>query len=469
MQDIHRLLKKIHSGSDWVGLRLVNETTSVRTVRNEKPERSTSSFDRGLMVEVLVNGHFGHAATNDTSDEGIQRATMFAREMAKKASAHKIFNFSDQQRPPTRARFISPRAAEMDANLQAMTDTLLSASLAMKVNDKIVSRLATATMVETDIHMVSSNGADIQQNFSSLERHLEATAQDGAESQIRTYAELFQGGIGSLKPENIIRRSVEIGEDAIKLLTAQNCPNEKLDLLIAPDQMNLQIHESIGHPLEYDRILGDERNYAGWSFVKPEDFGVLQYGSGLMNVSFDPTIPGEVASYAVDESGLLANREFLIQDGILQRGLGSLESQARLKLPGVANSRSSSWNRAPIDRMANINLEVGTSSLEQMIAATERGILMKTNKSWSIDDYRHKFQFGCEFAQLIENGKLTQLIKNPNYRGTTVKFWNALKMVGSSTEIHSTANCGKGEPNQAVRVGHSSPYCLFGGVEVFGA
>jgi predicted Zn-dependent protease len=233
--------------------------------------------------------------------------------------------------------------------------------------------------------------------------------------------------------------------------------------------MHLQVHESIGHPLEYDRILGDEKNYAGWSFVKPEDFGALQYGSDLMNVSFDPHLPGEVASYVADESGQLATREFLIKDGVLQRGLGSLESQARLSLPGVASSRSSSWNRAPIDRMANINLEAGSSKLEEMISSIERGVLMRTNKSWSIDDYRHKFQFGCEYAQLIENGKITKLLKNPNYRGTTVKFWNALRMVGNHMEMHSTVNCGKGEPNQAVRVGHATPYALFSGVEVFGA
>lgn len=469
MQELHRVLNKIKSDTDWVGLRHISEKTCVRTVRNEKPEHSASGVDSGLMVEVLVNGHFGYAATSDTSDEGVQRAALLAREMAEKASAYKVFNFSKKQRPPTCARFVSPRGPGIDVNLQSVTDTLLKASLAMKVSDKILSRLAMATIVETNIHMVSSNGADIQQSFSSLGRYFEATAQDAAESQTRTYGELFQGGIGSLDVENIIRRSVEIGEDAVNLLSAQNCPNEKLDLLLAPDQMNLQIHESIGHPLEYDRILGDERNYAGWSFVKPEDFGKLQYGSDLMNVSFDPNMPGEVASYVADESGQLATREFLIKDGVLQRGLGSLESQARLNLPGVASSRSSSWNRAPIDRMANINLEAGSSKLEEMISSIERGVLMRTNKSWSIDDYRHKFQFGCEYAQLIENGKITKLLKNPNYRGTTVKFWNALRMVGNNMEVHSAVNCGKGEPNQAVRVGHATPYALFSGVKVFGA
>jgi predicted Zn-dependent protease len=230
----------------------------------------------------------------------------------------------------------------------------------------------------------------------------------------------------------------------------------------------LQIHESIGHPLELDRILGDERNYAGWSFVKQEDFGHLQYGSPLMNVSFDPGRVHELASYDFDDGGNRATRKMLIEYGVLKRGLGSLESQARSGLPGVANFRSASWNRAPIDRMANINLEPGTSSLGELIGQVERGVLMRTNRSWSIDDYRNKFQFGCEHAQLIENGVLGKVVRNPNYRGVTVDFWNRLAGVGRDAETHGTAFCGKGEPSQIIRVGHASPPCLFRDVEVFG-
>jgi len=235
-----------------------------------------------------------------------------------------------------------------------------------------------------------------------------------------------------------------------------------------PDQMMLQIHESIGHPLELDRILGDERNYAGWSFVKPQDFGRLQYGSELMNVSFDPTRSQELASYAFDDAGQRADKEMLIEKGVLKRGLGSVDSQLRSGLPGVANFRSSSWNRAPIDRMANINLEPGSASLDELIAQVERGVLMATNRSWSIDDYRNKFQFGCEYAQLIENGTLGRVVRNPNYRGVTVDFWRRLVGVGRDPAAYGSLFCGKGEPSQVIRVGHASPPCLFRDVEVFG-
>jgi predicted Zn-dependent protease len=189
-----------------------------------------------------------------------------------------------------------------------------------------------------------------------------------------------------------------------------------------------------------------------------------------MNITFNPNVPGEFASYRFDDTGAAATKQYLIQDGRLLRGLGSLESQQRLGVPGVACARASSWNRPPIDRMANLNLEAGTESLESLIGDIESGVYMEANRSWSIDDQRYKFQFGCEYARKIEQGKLTQPLRNPNYRGTTPEFWHSLVKVGrpDTWEMYGTAYCGKGEPNQAIRVGHGSPICAFDGVEVFG-
>ncbi len=237
-----------------------------------------------------------------------------------------------------------------------------------------------------------------------------------------------------------------------------------------PDQMILQIHESIGHPLELDRILGDERNYAGTSFIKTEDFGRYQYGSSLLNVSFDPEIPEELASYRQDDDGSPARKEYLIREGRLLRPLGGALSQHRSGLEGVASSRASSWNRAPIDRMANLNLEPGDKSFAQLVAGIERGVLMSYNRSWSIDDARNKFQFGCEWGQLIEDGELKGVVKNPNYRGISAQFWRNLSAVGDAGtfEVLGTPYCGKGEPNQVIRVGHASPACVFSDVDVFG-
>jgi predicted Zn-dependent protease len=256
----------------------------------------------------------------------------------------------------------------------------------------------------------------------------------------------------------------------LQLLVAPNCPSGTMDVLLAPDQVILQVHESVGHPLELDRILGDERNYAGTSFVTPNMFGTYRYGSDLLNITFDPSNPEQFVSYGFDDEGQPARREYLIRNGILQRALGGRTSQIRANIPGVANARASSWNRPPIDRMANINLEPGNASLDDMIAAIGHGIYMRTNCSWSIDDSRNKFQFGCEWGQLIEGGRLTTVVKNPNYRGISATFWRSLKMVGNrdTVAVMGTPNCGKGEPNQVMRTGHAAPACVFADVEVFG-
>jgi predicted Zn-dependent protease len=302
---------------------------------------------------------------------------------------------------------------------------------------------------------------------------MSATANAGSETQSRSFGargHCRQGGLEVLDQLGYRDAAPRIATEALQLLTAPNCPSGVMDLVLAPDQMILQIHESIGHPLELDRILGDERNYAGTSFVTPEMFGSYAYGSEHLNITFDPTRPEELASYAFDDEGTPAQREYLIQNGILKRGLGGMTSQVRSDLPGVANARACSWNRPPIDRMANLNLEPGTASFEDMIASVQRGVYMQTNCSWSIDDSRNKFQFGCEYGQLIEDGKLTTVVKKPNYRGISATFWRSLKMAGNhdTFDIMGTPNCGKGEPNQVIRVGHATPVCLFTNVEVFG-
>jgi predicted Zn-dependent protease len=234
--------------------------------------------------------------------------------------------------------------------------------------------------------------------------------------------------------------------------------------------MMLQVHESVGHPLELDRILGDERNYAGTSFVTLDMLGRYAYGSPLLNVTYDPSIPEELASFAFDDEGMPAGKVWLIRNGILERPLGGHLSQLRAGVPGAAAARASGWNRPPIDRMANLNVEPGTSSAADMIGSIERGVLMRTNVSWSIDDSRNKFQFGCEWGELIENGRITGVVKNPNYRGISATFWRSLKAVGdaSTFEVHGTLYCGKGEPNQGISVGHAAPACLFADVDVFG-
>ena len=473
--DIHRGLTWIANEADWIGLRYVEEMTQLRKVRNQRPEQNSLGLQRGIMVEALVDGQIAYAGTSDLSEQGLRGAARRAVELARASAPFKLFEHSSQLRPSTRGMYKSPRRQELDSlSLEAFTSKLIESCRHLQVSDKIVNAVAEAALVDSHSWYASTSGTDIDQRFLLVSCNFAVSAKDGGETHRRSLngpvANCSQAGLEYFDFDSIFADCERVGNQALELLVAENCPSATLDLILAPDQMLLQIHESIGHPLELDRILGDERNYAGWSFVKPDDFGRLQYGTELMNVTFDPSLRGEFASYGFDDCGNVATREHLIKAGLLLRGLGSLESQARSGLPGVANFRAAGWNRAPVDRMANINLEPGDSKIDAMVSAVDRGVYMESNISWSIDDYRNKFQFGCEYARLIERGRFTKVLKNPNYRGVTIPFWRSLKMVGSQEGVRAfgTPFCGKGEPNQMIRVGHASPPCLFTQVEVFG-
>ncbi len=471
LQEILKNLSDLKA--DYVSLREVHTKSLSMSVRNEIFEGLNTSEDHGVMVEVMMNGQFAYGATNSFELEDIRACALKAKNAAIEASRFSLAKFSLDERPANVGEYKSPGEKGLESfNPKEATELLMEISKAMKIHDHMISRSAYIQVSDMQTHFVASNGSDIKQNINHSAVAMSVVASSELGNQRRSFGDdqSTQLGMGNFNKEKLLSHAKRIATEALELLNAEECPTETMDLLLAPDQLYLQIHESIGHPLELDRILGDERNYAGWSFVKPSDFGSLKYGSPLMNVTFDPTVHGQFASYFADDIGNKATREFLIKDGVLLRGLGSLESQKRLNLPGVASQRATSWNRAPIDRMANVNLEPGTSTLEEMIKSVKRGIFMQTNRSWSIDDYRNKFQFGCEYGRLIEDGKLTKLVKNPNYRGITAPFWNQLKMVGdkSTFEVGGLGNCGKGEPNQVIFVGHASPVCLFTNIEVFG-
>jgi predicted Zn-dependent protease len=480
MPDATHLLKSVihHSslpGADWIGLRQVTEIYTNRSVRDGKPEENVTETSSGVMVEVLSGGQFAYVSTARTDKAGIRQAAERALALARNASAWGIHPFSTEHRPATVTEYRSgvqrPHTELSPGDINGILSKLCEK---MNVSDHIIQRHATLVTVDTESYLVSSSGADVRQHLIQTAPMYMATAQDGDTVQTRSggghFARGRQGGLEVFLTNDLMDDAERVAAEAMELLSAGECPEMTASLVLNPSQMILQIHESIGHALELDRILGDERNYAGFSFVRPKDFGKLKYGSDLLNITFDPDVPNQMASYSADDNGCPARREYLIKDGILIRALGGLESQSRSGIPGVANARGETWYRAPIDRMANLNLEPGNSSLEEIIGSVKKGVLMDSNRSWSIDDYRRKFQFGCEFGRLIENGKLTRVVRNPNYRAITTPFWNSLVKVGdpSTFRVMGVMSCGKGEPNQLMRVGHASPVCLFDNVEIFG-
>ncbi|WP_338849887.1 TldD/PmbA family protein [Massilia sp. W12] len=458
---------------DFCSLRLFSERQQQTSSRQGVLQPFSTNLERGVMLTVIHQGGYGYAATSDLSEAGIAAAYARARHWAQRSSGRCVTDYSKIQFPQVRGEYRSPDHGRTPLAAKELIALLQAETTAAQVDERIVDSIASMWTVHTDTLFLSNQGSDVRQSFSMVMPTMSVTANDGADTQSRSFGgggSFYQGDWGAFYDSNFVGSGARLAAEALELLAAPNCPTGQMDLLLMPSQMLLQIHESIGHPLELDRILGDERNYAGTSFVTPDMFGTYQYGSDLLNVSFDPTRREELAAYGWDDDGAPAQKVFLIENGLLQRPLGGLISQQRAGLPGAASARACSWNRPALDRMSNLNVEPGASSMQAMIAQVERGILMDTNVSWSIDDSRNKFQFGCEYGRLIENGELKGVVKNPNYRGISATFWRNLKAVGdaSTFQVMGTPFCGKAEPSQVIRCGHAAPACLFAQVEVFG-
>jgi predicted Zn-dependent protease len=474
LDQLRSRFREIAPAVDFCSLRYQEERSETLSVRQGVLEPVNAALDAGVMVTVADGGGLGYAATSDLSRAGLAEAVRRATAWARRSAGHAVADFSRLPHASARGTYETPvRVPWASTGLAEKVDLLKRQCARLKTDDRIVDWAAQLSRVQSTSLLLSTAGADVCQRLEMLVPVLYATANRGSETVTRSlhgFGAARQGGLEVLDDLGFEGAPPRLTAEALALLSAPDCPSGTMDVVLAPDQMILQIHESIGHPLELDRILGDERNYAGTSFVTLDMFGTYRYGSELLNVVWDPTRPEQLASYAFDDEGLPAVREHLIERGILLRPLGGQTSQARAGVRGVATSRACSWNRPPIDRMANINLEPGDASLEDLVGAVERGVYMETNQSWSIDDSRNKFQFGCEYGRVIEDGELKHVVRKPNYRGISATFWRNLVGVGdeSTFQVLGTPNCGKGEPNQMVRVGHASPACRFADVEVFG-
>jgi len=460
---------------DHWSLRVNNDTVESLQVREHILQPPILSQSRGAHITLIHDGGIAYAATNQLTKSGFEFAVQQALHWLNISKSHPIFDASELPRPDQSGSYQTVIATHW--NTTTLTDKielLQQINKNLKIHEHIVDWQATLSRRDTTVFLATSDDVHIQQNFHYITPGFYAIANKGAQTQIRTgggWGSSRQGGLEQFAGFNFPDAAQQTAEEALALIDAKECPNETCSLLLTPSQMMLQIHESIGHPLELDRILGDERNYAGTSFVTLEMFGQYQYGSELLNITSNANIPEEMASYAFDDEGSPADKTFIIRNGKLERALGGATSQTRAKIPGVANARACDWNRPTMDRMANLNLEPGDHSLSQLISSIEKGVLMDTNKSWSIDDSRNKFQFGCELGRIIKDGELKERVRNPGYRGISANFWRNLSAVGdtSTFEVWGTPYCGKGEPNQVIHVGHASPACVFDNIEVFGS
>ena len=481
MDSIETIARKAAPATDFWSVRSMSEQAERISVRDDVAEPPARQRDAGVMVSVIKDGGLGYAATGDASEAGLRRAFAHALDLANASAPHSVFDYRKVAMPQARGSYRSPNARPADTtSLREKFEMVQAVCASAKLDSAIVDRSASIWTTHTEQVLVTSDGGLLEQVWDYMVPGITVVASANGDTQTRSAAGQYngfcqQGGLEVLERAGFLHDGARVAREALELVRAPNCPTGEMDVLLMPDQMMLQIHESIGHPLELDRILGDERNYAGTSFVTLDMFGSYQYGSPLLNVSFNPEIHEQFATFAWDDDGAAAERQWIIRNGLLLRPLGGTVSQARARalgreMGGVSTARSSSWNRAPIDRMSNLNVEAGDATLEQMIASIEHGVLMRTNSSWSIDDSRNKFQFGCEYGQVIRKGKLAEVVKRPNYRGISASFWRSLAMVGddSTFQVMGTPYCGKGEPNQVIRVGHAAPACKFTNVSVFG-
>jgi len=473
-QPVINAFKAVVPDVDFWLLRLVSEETETLCVREGVVQPPSLTHNRGVHITLVDRGGCAYAASSALTREGLRAACEQALQWLEPGRRHPLIEARQLPRPQHSGSYATPVAVPWgEWSLADKLELLQDINRTLRAGDCIVDRQASLSRCETDVMLLSSDGVTIEQTFHHVIPGYTAVANRGSQTQMRSgggWRSARQGGLEQLADFGFPDGARQVAEEAIALVEAPECPDTTADLLLMPSQMMLQIHESIGHPLELDRILGDERNYAGTSFVTADMFGSYRYGSRLLNVTFDPGVTQEMASYTFDDEGTPAERSHLIREGILLRPLGGATSQARAGMPGVANARASSWNRPAIDRMANLNLEPGDSSFDELVSGIESGVLMDANRSWSIDDSRNKFQFGCELGRLIVDGELRGLLRNPNYRGISATFWRSLAAVGDadSFEVWGTPNCGKGEPNQVIHVGHASPACVFRSVEIFG-
>jgi TldD protein len=443
-------------------------------VRNGEVDHLSSTVDRAAGVRVLVGNGWGFAATSDTSEASIGRAARRALEVAAASNIASTQQVALSDVAPHVASWeseyrIDPWSVPIDRKL----DHLMSATEPMRGDPRIHQVSGEISCYRQEKVFASSIGSFIEQTTTQMGGGIEAVAIDAGEFQRRTYPNPFGGdfqaaGWEFIEGLEMATKALQIRDEALALLAAPKAPAGRFDLIVGSAQLALQVHESCGHPTELDRAMGLEISLAGGSFLQPSMLGTFRYGSPLVNIVADATIPGSIGSFGYDDDGVPAQRFHLVRDGMFVDYLTGRDTAPHIGRASNGTVRAETAARIPIIRMTNINLEPGDRPLDEIIADTRHGIFVETNKSWSIDDLRLNFQFGCEVAWEIENGRLGRMLRNPLYTGTTPDFWRSCDAVAdrSSWQIWGLPNCGKGDPMQTMRVAHGAPAARFRRVEM---
>jgi len=443
-------------------------------VRDGAVEALDRGEDEGVGVRVRVGGAWGFAATRESTSAGAEAALQRALEVARSQPASAGAELAPE--PPARGEHAGPCLENPFAvSLEDKLALLGAADEALRAQPGLAVARAELSALEVHTEFASTEGGLYSQRLTECGAGLVATAvgEDGA--QVRSWpashaGSVAQAGFEHVRSLDLAGTAPRVAEEVVALLTAPDCPAGPQTLILAGEQLGLQLHESVGHAVELDRVLGREASYAGTSFVATDEIGSLRYGSPLMNVTADATSPGGLGSFRWDDEGVEGQALPIVREGVLRGFLSSRETASEI---GLARSggcmRADGFARQPLVRMTNVNLEPGDAgTLEDLIADTPNGVLLDTNRSWSIDSRRLQFQFGAEAAWEIRDGRLGRLLRNPSYAGLTPRFWGSLDALCSASEwqLASVVNCGKGEPGQLARVSHGSAPARFRGVEM---
>jgi len=444
-------------------------------VRDGRVDRVDTETTEGIGVRVRANGAWGFAATADVSERGAEEALARALALAEALPTTAEAQLAPLGGPAS-GHWASPCERDPFAvSLEDKLELLLGAEAALRSDAPIARTEASCLSTRTRTAFASTDGAACTQEIVECGGGIQAWAVAEGDVQVRSYPSAHGGSVAQAGWEHLLALDLaahapRVAEEAVALLSAPPCPSERTTLVIGPEQLALQVHESIGHALELDRILLGEASYAGTSWVQPADLGSLRYGSEHLHITADGTASGGLGTYGWDDEGVAAARTPLIEDGVLRAALSDRQSAAAVGLDRSAGcARADGFARQPIVRMNNVSIEPGhAGSLEDLLADTGEGLYLETNRSWSIDDRRLNFQFATEVAYEIRDGRLGRLLRDPSYAGVTPQFWSGLDAICSrqAWSLHGLLNCGKGEPGQVMRVSHGAAPARFRDVEV---
>ncbi|HEY64094.1 MAG TPA: TldD/PmbA family protein [Caldilineae bacterium] len=461
-------------GASYADIRIVQTREQRIIVKNGQIATLSEHTDQGFGVRVLVDGAWGFASSAELTAAEVDRVTAQALEIARasgRVNAHRV----DLGPPEVHTgRYETPVVIDpFTIPWEQKVDLLLRADAEMRRTPQVKVSMASLEFIRVDKVFASTEGSFLEQTIIESGGGMECHAVGDNEVQKRSYPNSFgrhqvTGGWEAIEDMNLVAHGARLGEEAVALLSAPPCPEGVTTLILGPAQLALQLHESCGHPIELDRVLGTEAAFAGTSFLTLDKLGAFRYGSEVVNITADATTPGGLGTFGWDDEGVPAQRVPIVREGIFVGYLTSRETAALLGQRSSGAMRASGWNRLPIIRMTNINLEPGTWSFEDLLADTDHGIYMEMNKSWSIDDKRLNFQFGTEVAYEIKGGKLGQLYRNALYTGITSQFWQSCDAICNIDHWHvwGTPNCGKGQPIQVAHVGHGTAPARFRNVQV---